>query len=429
MSAIFSEPTVQIVLAGTILLGMGSGIVGSFAYLRRRSLVGDAIAHAVLPGVCLAFIISGDKNPWVLLTGAAFSGWLATIAIDWIVAKSKLSADSAIALVLSIFFGVGIVLLTSIQSTSNAAQSGLDKFLFGKAASMSIEDVFTFGSVSLALILLTLLVFKELRLLSFNEDFGKSLGLPMNFIKWFLATLTVLATVVGIQVVGVVLMAALLIAPAAVAHLWTDRLGILVILAGCVGAFGGLFGTLISFSSPSMPTGPWIVVVLGFLALISIVFAKPKGMLYKVLQRRKNERKILSENTLKLFHKLGEKTDSYYNLRSAGELHQARLTLSVSSLKIALERLTRSGFLDKNEGKYQLSELGFSEARHIVRLHRLWELYLTRKLHLPADHVHGDAEALEHLINPEIEKQLELELNFPTIDPHKSTIPKSRNNG
>jgi len=256
----FSDPNVRMVTLGAILLGISAATVGCFTFLRKRALVGDAIAHAVLPGVCLSFIISGEKNPFWLLLGAVIAGWAALLVMDFMVNHSKLKTDTAIGAVLSVFFGLGILLLTAIQHSGSANQAGLDTFLFGKAASMTQRDVWVFGGVAALLLLVIAAFFKSFKLVAFDPDFARSLGLPVRTLEFILATITVLSVATGIQAVGVVLMAALLITPAAAARFWTDSMIRMILLAALFGLLSGFFGAWVSYTAPAMPTnatGRW----------------------------------------------------------------------------------------------------------------------------------------------------------------------------
>ena len=194
-----SDPNVFYVVIGTMILGSTAAIVGSFAFLRKRALVGDAIAHSILPGICLSFMVSGTKDPFILLIGALLSGWLSIIVIDKINQSTKLKGDTAIGIVLSVFFAVGILLLTVIQQSGNASQAGLDKFLFGKAASLTLDDLKIFGSIGILLILIVIAFYKEFKLISFNPDFAKTIGLPVRILEFILSTITVLAVAVGMD--------------------------------------------------------------------------------------------------------------------------------------------------------------------------------------------------------------------------------------
>jgi manganese/zinc/iron transport system permease protein len=422
----FSDPNVRYVTFGTMILGATAAMVGSFSFLRKRALVGDAIAHSILPGVCLAFMVSGSKNPFVLIIGAFITGWISLLLIDAITRTTKLKSDAAIGIIFSVFFGFGILVLTSIQHSGNAAQAGLDKFLFGKAASLTQDDILVFSSIGVTLIVVVLLFFKEFKLISFNPDYAKVIGLPVRFLEFILATITVLAVAVGIQSVGVVLMAALLITPASGARFWTHRLGIMIVIAMIFGAISGFFGSYISYIAPNMPTGPWVVMCLSLLAISSIWFAPKRGMLARYRVQNENRKKILIENVLKLFYHIGEKEDNFEKERSIEELLATR-NLKSKELKKGLLLLRKNNSVRIKDGKWLITKKGFNEAIRVIRLHRLWEMYLNQRLKLEPDHVHNDAEAIEHIITPEIEKQLEKELNFPVKDPHESIIPYSKN--
>lgn len=418
----FSDPNVRYVVVGTILLAVSSALVGSFTFLKKKALVGDAVAHAVLPGVCLAFLLSGNKNPVFLIIGAFITGWISLVIIDQITANSRIKEDTAIGLILSVFFGVGILLLTYIQHSGNAAQSGLDTFLFGKAAAMVQQDVIVFSSVSIALILLVLIFFKELMLIAFDEDYAVSIGYPVRRLELVLTTLTVMAVVVGIQAVGVVLMAAMLITPAAAARFWTDNLKIMLLLAAIFGMFSGVVGAYVSYVAPAMPTGPWIVMIISMIAMASFFIAPKKGIFFKMWHQYRIRRMILEENILKVFCHLGEKDEDYFKPRSREEIIAQR-ELRHSKLNFGLLRLNQQGYLRKKGNVFILTQDGKNKGLRIIKLHRLWELYLTKYLRIAPDHVHDDAETIEHIITPDIERKLEELLEYPEMDPHQSKIP------
>lgn len=282
---IWLDPNVQWILFGSMLLGLSSGVIGSFAYLRKQSLMGDALSHAALPGVCIAFMLSGSKSIGLFLLGAAVAGVIATFGIGFITRNSRVKQDAALAIVLTVFFGIGIVLLTRIQHSGNGNQSGLDKFLFGQAASMMLSDVMIMAAISLVLVTVCSLLFKEFKLLSFDPGFARGIGYPVAFMDQLIMFLIVVAVVVGIQAVGVVLMSALLITPAVSARYWTEKLGMMVVLAGLFGALSGLFGTFISASGNNLPTGPLTVLVATAVFALSVAAAPRRGVISKLLLR------------------------------------------------------------------------------------------------------------------------------------------------
>ncbi|MGG1600683.1 MULTISPECIES: metal ABC transporter permease [Paenibacillus] len=292
---LFRDPNMQWILLGSILLGLSSGVLGSFAYLRKQSLMGDALAHAALPGVCIAFMLTGSKSMFFFLIGAVAAGIIATFGIGFVTRNTRIKQDSALGIVLSVFFGLGVVLLTKIQQSGNGNQSGLDTFMFGKAASMVLSDVITMGLAALALVFICMLLFKEFKLLSFDQGFAKGIGLPVAFLDQFMMFLIVVAVVIGIQAVGVVLMSALLITPAVSARYWTDKLGWMVVLSGAFGAVSGFVGTLVSSTANNLPTGPLSVLAATLLFVVSVLFAPRRGILSKLLERLAVKRSVLGD--------------------------------------------------------------------------------------------------------------------------------------
>lgn len=414
---------VRVVVIGSVLLGIGSAAIGCFALLRKRALVGDAVAHAALPGVALAFMVVGGKGTMALLIGAAVTGWLAMLAMDFIVHNSRIREDSAIGIVLSVFFGLGILLLTHIQASGAAEQSGLDKFLFGQAASMLPRDVLTFGGVSVLLIVAIVVFYKEFKVLAFDSDYAISLGFPVRGLEMLLTTLMVFAVVVGIQAVGVVLMAAMLITPAAAARYWTERLPIMLLLASAFGAVSGYAGAFVSYVAPRMPTGPWIVTAITLIFAVSILFAPRRGVLARLARQRENRRRTLEENVLKAFHHLAEHDGNAFALRTPADI-RSRRSMPSPLMERVLRRLARQGYVvPAGSGAWHLTEDGRRRGARVTRLHRLWEVYLTDYVQIAPDHVHDDAESIEHVLTPELEEQLELLLQRPAIDPHERTIP------
>lgn len=418
----FSDPNIRFVALGSVLLTASSAIVGSFTFLNKKSLVGDAIAHAVLPGICLGFILSGTKNPFYLIAGAFITGWLSLVFVEYITSRTRIKEDTAIGLILSVFFGIGILLLTVIQKSGNAAQSGLDSFLFGKAAALVGRDLYTFAAVAILLLVAVFFFFKEFILLAFDKDFATAIGLPVKRIQLVLTSLIVLSVVIGIQAVGVVLMAAILITPAAAARFWTHNVRTMFLLASIFGGISGLSGAYISYIAPAMPTGPWIVIVISMIAFLSFFFAPRRGVISRVIRQQNIRRTINNENVLKALYQLGEDNRNFMIHRSLTEIIRRR-SFDEQNLSRVLHRLQRQGYVDQQGNSWSLTEEGKTRAQRVVKIHRLWELYLTTKLHIAPDHVHDDADTIEHLLTPELEAELERTLNYPKKDPHKAEIP------
>lgn len=292
LSSILNDYTLQVVSLGSALLGVISGILGSFAVIRKESLLGDAVSHAALPGIALAFLFTQTKNTEVLLLGALISGLLATFIIINIRKYSRIKFDSALALILSVFFGAGLVLLTYIQKIPNADQAGLETFIFGQASALLLRDVRLMALLGIALLALVILFWKEFKLVSFDMDFAESLGFNTRKITALLFAMIVVAIIIGLQTVGVILMSALIISPAVAARQWTDKLSIMVLLSAIFGGVSGIGGTIISSMIPQMPTGPMIVVIVSILVLISIGIAPNRGLLWQSIRERKNKERI-----------------------------------------------------------------------------------------------------------------------------------------
>jgi len=419
----FSDPNIRYVVIGSMLLAASSAIVGVFIVLKKKALIGDAVSHSVLPGICAAFLFSGTKNVPLLIVGAFISGWLAIVIIDFITRNSKIKKDAAISVVLTVFFGLGIVLLTYIQHNGYASQSGLESFIFGNAAALIGNDVIVFSIIAIILVLTVLAFFKEFTITAFDEPFAKTIGLPVGKLELLLTTLTVLAVVTGITAVGVVLMAAMLITPAAAARFWSDNLKKIVIISAIFGAFSGLAGAFISYMAPSMPTGPWMVVSSSCIAFFSFFFAPKKGSVFKWWYKKQHIKTTDEENVLKIFYQLGEPQNDFRKKYSLQELMGVR-TINRERLSLVLKRLKRKNLIENEKGTWMLTEKGIKESARIVRLHRLWELYLTQYMQMPAHKVHENAEMIEHILTPEIEKELEIQLGFPERDPHQSIIPR-----
>ncbi|MER2260537.1 MAG: iron chelate uptake ABC transporter family permease subunit [Psychrobacillus sp.] len=286
------------VLAGAILLGVAAGLNGTFAFLQKQSLVGDAAAHAALPGIALAYLIFEKKDLPLLLLGAAITSALSVYLIQWVVNHSKLKADAAIGLILSVFFGIGIVLITIVNQSGTGNQSGLNDFIFGKAATMAKSDLIWLSSSAILIILMCLLFFKEWKLMIFDPIFAKGIGLPVERLRILLTALTVLTIVTGIQAVGVILMAAMLIIPAAAARFWSSHLGIVLVTSAFFGAVSGALGTMISSLRTGLSTGPIIVLVAASLFILSYFFAPTRGLISKLHKKRMFKRQHIASEVI-----------------------------------------------------------------------------------------------------------------------------------
>jgi manganese/zinc/iron transport system permease protein len=286
LALLFDDYTLRTVALGAVALGIVSGSLGTFAVLRRQALVGDAVSHAALPGIVLAYVVLGTKSSLWLMVGAAIAGFVAILLVGAVVRTTRVKSDAALGIWLAVFFGIGLVLLTWIQGRPDASQAGLDRFLFGQAATVLREDVWTIAIVGACALAVVVALWKQLKLLAFDPDYGATLGLPMRAIEVVLTGLLVVAIVVGLQMVGAVLMSAMIVAPATAARQWTHRLGAMTIAAAGMGALAGLVGAVASAEADRLPTGPTIVLVATLLVVASLLLG-PRGILVRGLRERR----------------------------------------------------------------------------------------------------------------------------------------------
>tara|TARA_R110002072_G_scaffold22615_1_gene79500 strand:+ start:346958 stop:348082 length:1125 start_codon:yes stop_codon:yes gene_type:complete len=357
---LFTDYTLRTITLGTAVLGAICGMLGSFAVLRKQSLLGDAISHAALPGIAIAFLITGAKDSNVLLLGALVSGLIGTFWIRGIITKTHLKSDTALGLILSLFFGFGMLLLTFIQKQPNANQAGLDKYLFGQAATLVEKDVQVMVLVTGISLLVMVLFWKEFKVLLFDADFTKTLGFNTKFIDVLITFFIVLAIVLGLQTVGVVLMSAMLLAPAAAARQWTNSLGTMVFLAAIFGAFSGVFGTAISASENNLSTGPVIVLVAGVFVLISFIFSPGRGLLFREIRFRKNRTDLQLKKTLQFMYGIAKTHEDI------SHPHAIRILNNFQGFtKNTLRAMEEKEWISLSGQSWALTEKGFDEAKDL----------------------------------------------------------------
>ncbi len=276
LTLLFTDYTLRTVLLGCLVLGICSGILGSFAVLHRQGLMGDALAHAALPGICVAFMLSGSRTPLVLMAGASLSAGLAGLAILALTARLKVDTGSALAAVLTSFFGLGAILLKQAQKGS-AASAGLDQMLFGQAASLVEDQVIWMALLGGLAVGAALLLHRPYRTLAFDPQFAASTIVPSRWIEGIFSLLLILGIVIGLRTVGVVLMSAMLVAPAAAARQWCRTFNSLLWVAAGIGALCAAFGAAGAIVIPQAPTGPLVVICLALAVIASLVLGKERG--------------------------------------------------------------------------------------------------------------------------------------------------------
>ncbi len=288
------DPTLVVVAAGTTAVGAVSGALGCFAYLRRQGLVGDVVSHSALLGVvgafALAYAVTGSatRSLVILVPGALIAGTAALMLARSVSIRTRLNDDASLGVMLSIFFGGGLFLLRLIQRQSPPipGHTGLEDYIFGMAAAMTRADLWMILALGGGALAALFLMWKELKVFTFDPDFSRSLGLPSRLLDTLMMGLLVAGVVIGIQTVGVILMIALLVTPAAAARQWTARLSSMTLLAAAFGAVAGAGGALLSASEAGLPTGPVVVLLATAIFTLSLLLAPRRGIIARARARR-----------------------------------------------------------------------------------------------------------------------------------------------
>jgi manganese/zinc/iron transport system permease protein len=422
------------VMLGTALLGATAGVIGTFAVLRRRALVGDMLSHAALPGICIAFILLGSRNIVGLSLGALATGLIGIGVVTVITRWTRTKEDAAIGIVLSTFFGAGVVLLTVVQRSATGNQAGLDKFLFGETAGMRSSDIQMLIATAVFALVVVIALFKEFELMSFDVDFATSQGWPTLVLELVMMGTLAVVTVVGLPIVGVILMAAMIILPGAGARFWTHHLGRMLVIAGLAGAAAGVVGTLLASPLPaqwlgmspanfgtsrrSIPPGPLIVLTAATFFLCSLLFAPQQGVVAHAIAELRLRLRISREHLLRALYELSEPSLPNRPKISHSQL-VAHRTWDGSWLNWWLGRAESNGLVMRDGQCVQLTPTGLKAAAEVTRTHRLWELYLVTNAGIAADHVDRDADDVEHLLPAplinELEQRLEEEGKLPVL--------------
>lgn len=395
--------TLRIVSVGGALLGIISGVIGSFAVLRQQSLVGDAVAHAALPGVVIAFLVAGRSLGWLLI-GAAIAGMLGILFINALTRTTRIKQDTAMGIVLAAWFGFGVALLTYIQGQPNAGQAGINKFIFGQAAAIVQQDVILVSVVGAAIIGVLILFWKEFKLITFDYEFAAANGFRVRFFDTLLSTLIVIGIVLGLQLAGVILMVGLLIAPAVAARQWTNKIEHMVVLSGMFGALSGSVGAVISALDTGLPTGPLIIVVAFIVVNISLAFAPERGVVWTWRQQRADRRRFAAQHIL---------SDIYRYAQSHHDFDKPVDTDFLKGLRgqyamLGLQNLSQRGLVESVDAGWRLTTVGYSQATKLDHNALLWEAYRVHstELDLPLVQLNKQVD-IHDVLAPEAIQRLE----------------------
>jgi manganese/zinc/iron transport system permease protein len=410
----------RVVFLGVSALSAAAGLVGTFLLLRKRSLLSDAVSHATLPGLALAYLIveaagGNGRSLAVLLTGAAVGGVLGMTTVTLIRRFSRLKDDVALALVLSVFFGLGVCFIIAIQQLPNGNAAGLDHLIYGKAAAMSLGDARLILYAGILVAAVCALLFKEFRLLCFDEHYAAVQGWPRVVLDLLLMGLVVTVTVIGLQAVGLLLSVALLIVPAAAARFWSENLGKTAWIAAGIGLFSGWLGVLASALFPKLPAGAMIVLMASLVFGFSMLFGVRRGVWVRWREHGRVKQRVGHQHLMRACYELLE--ERLPTQRGGDFLAGTQITFhqllqcqewSRRTLDRLLRMAQREGLIAaESENAFRLTASGRAEARRVVRNHRLWELYLIEHADVAPSHVHHDADEIEHVLDANIVARLE----------------------
>jgi len=387
-----------IVATGLTLLGAAGGLVGTFTLLRKRSLLADAVGHATLPGIAGAFLLAplvgltGRELP-LLLAGAVTAAVVALGAID-LLARRRIAADAAMAVTLSVFFGIGAVLLSIVQESERGEQAGLRSFLFGSAVGMDRGEATLVAAIAAVALATTLVARRPLATLAFDDEFAGTVGLPIRKLDALLMSLVLAVTIAGLQAVGLVLVIAVLVVPPVTARLWAARVPSMLTVAALAGATTGWIGTALSTVAPRQPTGA-ITVLVGGAILIASLLVAPRGLLVAAVRRLRDRVRIAADDLL----------------RVAADGRHADLHIPPAIATLARISLRLRGEATRRDGRLEPTERGRTRAAAILRNRELWSAYLTRHADVARDHVDPSVERIEHVLDPALVAALAREVD------------------
>ncbi len=402
-------------LIASVLVGLMCGVLGCFIVLRNMSLVGDALAHAVLPGVVVGFVVAG-AGVMAIFTGAVVAGLITAVLITWIQHNVKTKNDAAIGIVFTAMFSIGVMGISKVAR--QGAHLDLDHFLFGNVLGLSDADLYLTAGIAVYVLLSVILFYRYLFATTFQPVIAETMGISVKTIHYYLMLLLSFAVVASMQAVGVILVVAMLITPASTALLLTNRLNYMIIISAIIGVLASVVGLIITDFYNTTP-GPAMAVTATFFYVLAVFFAPEKGLLFKFLYKRKIRKRIQFEDTLKQTLKLHERESlSLDNLKE-------RLGFNLNTLRYNLGLLRRKGLVTQSKGRLAITPKGVKQATRLVRAHRLWETYMVQEMSMDATQIHEEAEKFEHVLTDEMLDELEANLSYPKLDPHGAPIPQN----
>ncbi len=413
---IFGEAYAIRALIASAMVGITCGVLGSFIVLRNMSLIGDALSHAILPGVVVGFVLVGYSVLGFFI-GSVIAALAAAVLMTWIQRNVRTHVDASIGIVFTFMFALGVIGISNV-TRKQGVHLDLKDFLFGNILGISDQDLWLTAIVLVFTVASVIAFYRFLFLTTFDSVVAKTMGISVSTVHYFMMLLLSFAVVASLRTVGVILVVAMLITPASTAYLLTHKLKKMVLLSALIGLASTIIGLLVAIVFETTP-GPAMTVVATLIYLLAVCFAPQKGLLSRYLKKRSNRLKILREDILKQALKLHEVQK--LQLDSLAE----KLDISSTKLQKQLPLLRQKGLMSKQQGIWGLTEEGIARALELVRAHRLWETYLVEHMGLREDQIHDDAELYEHYLTPELAAEMDEHLGFPENDPHGSPIPRN----
>lgn len=412
----------QRALVASVIVGVTCGLVGTFIMLRKMSLIGDALAHAVLPGVIIGFMIAG-KSQITLFVGAVASGIVTSLLIGFINRNSKIKEDTSIGVMFTGAFALGILLVSQLKNV----HIDLSSYLFGDILGVSNDDLILSSVIGILVLICVILFYKQLLVTSFDPTMAAVMGVSTALVHYFLMSLLSMTIVASLQSVGVILVVAMLITPAATAYLLTDRLHKMLIYSSIIGTVTAIIGLLASYHL-NFASGASMVVFATLIFMLTLMFSPSQGIVIKYYRRKKQTLSHLSQDVLKYTFKKCYNDDTGEKISESLSLNKVYNELSADNKKIknAVNILFNDKDIILNQNDISLTEKGKEKAIKIIRSHRLWESYLVDEKIYEQDKIHDEAEELEHILTDEILDEIDDKLGYPNLDPHGSTIPEKR---
>lgn len=413
LESLQQEYAIRALIASSIV-GITCGILGCFVILRVMALIGDALSHAILPGVVVGFMVAGH-NPLAIFAGAVISGLITSMIITWIQRNSITKEDSSIGIVFTAMFALGIIGISWLTK-KQGIHLDMKDFLFGNVLGVSNGDLWLTFLIGIFVILCTIVFFRYLFITTFDPVIALTMGISTAVIHYFLMFLLSLSIVASLQSVGVILVVAMLIIPASTAYLLTNKLRNMIFISAITGLFAATSGLIVAIVFEITP-GPTMTIMGSMAFGYALLFSPKRGFVINQIKKQKQKHQINEEDVLKRILQIGNKSEL------TPEIINNKLGFGISKVNRYLNNLQNKNLVEVTGKKISLTKNGIQEANKLVRAHRLWETYLSDKLGLSYENIHEQAEKYEHVLPSEFLDEIEEVLGHPKVDPHGQPIP------